>query len=50
METLDYQANRNKFPYILRESITRGYPFFYVKKGHKYVFYSVLSKHLSSYN
>ena len=38
------------FTYTLRESISRGYPFFFVKKGHKYVFYSVSSKHLSSYS
>ena len=40
----------SNFVYTLRESISRGYPFFYVKKGHKYVFYSVSSKHLSFYS
>ena len=35
---------------ILRESISRGYPFFFVRKGHKYFFYSVLPIHLSPYN
>ena len=33
----------------LRESISRGYPFFFVRKGHKYFFYSVLFIHLSPY-
>ena len=34
----------------LRESISRGYPFFIAKKGHKCIFYSVSSKHLSYYS
>ena len=34
----------------LRESISHGYPFFFVRKGHKYFFYSVLLIHLSPYN
>ena len=34
----------------LRESISRGYPFFFVRKGHKYSFYSELFIHLSPYN
>ena len=38
----------SNFFYSLRESMSDGYPFFYVKKGNKYVFYSVSSKHLSS--
>ena len=34
----------------LRESISRGYPFFFVIKGHMYVFYSASSEHLSFYS
>ena len=34
----------------LRESISRGYPFFFLRKGNKYFFYSVLFIHLSPYN
>ena len=40
----------SNFVYSLRESISHGYPLFYVKKGHKYVFYSVSSNQFSSYS
>ena len=36
--------------YTLRENISRGYPFFFCKKGSQVFFYSVLFIYLSLYN
>ena len=46
-----YQCTNRRPIVALRESISRGYPFFFfVRKGQKYFFYSVLFIHVSPYS